>query len=82
MTMGHAHSADIAWRDNRVIFLGMLDQELLREYLQGPPVEMEVHDRDRCVGGEKELAVFGAERRDEILGTHAFGAGEAENTYF
>ena len=36
----------------------------------------EVHDRDRCLEREQRDAVFGRERRDELLGTHAFGAGE------
>ena len=38
---------------------------------------MEIHDRDRCVERWKNGAVFGEERRDELLGTHAFSAGES-----
>ena len=60
-----------------MILLGTIDQDLLGEYLRGPPLLMEIHDRDRCVERWKNGAVFGEERRDELLGTHAFSAGES-----
>ena len=74
-TAGHAHSRDITWNDSHIVLLGTIDQELLAECLRGPPLVMEVHDRDRCLDGGEPETVFGAERRDELLGTHAFGAG-------
>lgn len=37
---------------------------------------MEVHDRDRCTERARQESSFGTERRDELLGTHAFGAGQ------
>ena len=40
----------------------------------------EIHDRDRCLEREQRDTVFGTERRDELLGTHAFGAGEIHVT--
>ena len=78
-TPGHTHSRDITWDDSHVILLGTINRELLAEYLRGPPLVMEVHDRDRCLEKAQEEAVFGTERRDELLGTHAFGTGEEKN---
>ena len=75
-TPGHTHSRDITWDDSHVILLGTINREFLAEYLRGPPLTMEVHDRDRCLEKAQEEAVFGTERRDELLGTHAFGTGE------
>ena len=37
---------------------------------------MEVHDRDRCTEKAQQESTFGTERRDELLGTHAFGTGQ------
>ena len=69
-------SHDVTWDDSHVILLGTIDRELLDEYLKGAPLVMEVHDRDRRLGREQLDSVFGEEQRDELLGTHAFGAGE------
>ena len=74
-TPGHPHSRDITWDDDHVILLGTIEQDLLTEYLRGPPVVMEVHDRDRCLDEKTRESLFGSEERDELLGTHAFGAG-------
>jgi hypothetical protein len=75
-TPGHPHSRDITWEDSHIILLGTIDRDLLSEYLRGPPLAMEVHDRDRCLDKVQLESLFGAEQRDELLGTHAFGAGE------
>ena len=75
-TSGHSQSHDITWDDCHVILLGTIDKELLTEYLRGPPITMEVHDRDRCLEKENRETVFGSEQRDELLGTHAFGTGK------
>ena len=74
-TPGHPHSRDITWDDSHVILLGTIDQNLLVEYLRGPPLVMEVHDCDRRLDKVQQESLFGAEQRDELLGTHAFGAG-------
>ena len=75
-TSGHAHSRDITWEDSHVVLLGTIDQDLLAEYLRGPPLAMEVHDRNRRLDDDKRESLFGKEQRDELLGTHAFGAGD------
>lgn len=46
-TKGHDHSADIYFKDTNVIFTGLLSPGQLCEFLRGPPLEIEVHDRDR-----------------------------------
>lgn len=66
---------DVTWNDSHIILLGTVDRELLTEYLRGPPLVVEVHDRDRRLEAADGLAVFGQESRDEVLGTHAFGTG-------
>lgn len=75
-TAGYAHSRDITWNDSHVILLGTIDRDLLVEYLRGPPLVMEVHDRDRSTEKVQQESTFGTERRDELLGTHAFGTGQ------
>ncbi|XP_056591395.1 uncharacterized protein cfap92 isoform X1 [Triplophysa dalaica] len=46
-TKGHDHSPDIYFKDTNVIFTGLLSTGQLCEFLRGPPLEIEVHDRDR-----------------------------------
>ena len=74
-TPSRPHAPDIEWQDSHVILLGTIDRELLMEYLRGPPLVAEVHDRDRRIRNERDPAVFGQESRDEVLGTHAFSTG-------
>ena len=74
-TPGRPHTTVTSWGDSHMILLGTIGKELLTEYLRGPPLVMEVHDRDRRVEPVRDPAVFGEEDRDEVLGTHAFGTG-------
>ena len=74
-TVGIPQASEVAWNDTHVILLGTIDRQLLVEYLRGPPLVVEVHDRSlRQVDGSKP-ALFGEETRDDVLGTHAFTAG-------
>ena len=43
--------------------------------ISGPPLVMEVHDRDSRLGDPSLPSLFGREERDEVLGTCAFGTG-------
>ncbi|KAM4820877.1 uncharacterized protein CFAP92 isoform 2-T3 [Thomomys bottae] len=46
-TKGEPHGTHVYFQDINVIFLGAIHPSDLREYLQGPPMVVEVHDRDR-----------------------------------
>ena len=70
----HPHSHSITFNDFHVVLLGTFDPSLLAELLRGPPLLVELHDRDRHVERNSKLALFGQERKDVILGTHAFGS--------
>lgn len=63
------------FNDFHVILLGTFDPSLLAELLRGPPLLIELHDRDRQVQRNSNPALFGQESKDVILGTRAFGTG-------
>lgn len=46
-TEGEPHATHIHFQDINVVFLGGMHPSDLREYLEGPPMVVEVHDRDR-----------------------------------
>jgi len=62
-----------------VFLLGVLDKMLLTEYLRGPPLQLELHDRDRKLKENNEPLVFGKQEEDNLLGTTAFVEGQAYN---
>ena len=66
------HSPTINFNDFHVILLGTFDPSLLAELLRGPPLIVELHDRDRRVVRNTNPALFGRESKDIMLGTHAF----------
>ncbi|XP_031757222.1 uncharacterized protein KIAA1257 homolog [Xenopus tropicalis] len=67
-TQGREHGTHVYFEDVNVILAGSLSPAELREFLQGPPLEIEVHDRDkRAVGGSGSPSLFGAEPEDEKL---------------
>lgn len=81
-TAGIPQASEAAWNDSHVILLGTIDHQLLVEYLRGPPLVVEIHDRSiRQVDGSKP-ALFGEETRDDVLGTHAFTAGNLHVTCY
>lgn len=74
-TGGVPQAAEAVWNDTHVMLLGTIDPQLLVEYLRGPPLLVELHDRARRHEDCTLPALFGAETRDDVLGTHAFTAG-------
>ncbi|XP_070192982.1 uncharacterized protein [Littorina saxatilis] len=46
-TVAKEHDRNIYWDDKNVVLLGPQEPSELREYLSGPAMQVEVHDRDR-----------------------------------
>ena len=67
-TLGYPHDRNVHWDDVNVVLLGILDQGELQEYLQGPPLQIEIHDRDRDNDLKKIKAdLFGDNPEDEMI---------------
>ena len=51
-----------------ILVAGQLDKSRMKEYLYGPLLEVEVHDRDRLIHKfEEGRSLFGEERDDDFL---------------
>ncbi|XP_059161294.1 uncharacterized protein LOC131944620 isoform X2 [Physella acuta] len=46
-TSGKQQNKNIYWEDTNIVLLGTMEPCALREYLNGPPMIIELHDRDR-----------------------------------
>ncbi|XP_056000936.1 uncharacterized protein LOC130048351 isoform X2 [Ostrea edulis] len=67
-SMGREQRENVYWDDVNVVLLGTLEQSELRQYLNGPPLEIEVHDRDRKPEGVKlKPTLFGDDLEDEKI---------------
>ncbi|XP_053545373.1 uncharacterized protein CFAP92 [Bombina bombina] len=65
-THGQDHGTHVYFKDINVILAGTISPGQLHEFLHGPPIEIEVHDRDRKI--EKSIikpSLFGTEPEDE-----------------
>lgn len=71
-TPGLPHGQTLSFGSPNVILLGTLCQNVLLEHLRGPPLIIQVHDRDSKVDQELSQALFGIESQDDLIGTHAF----------
>nr|XP_035955583.1 uncharacterized protein KIAA1257 homolog isoform X6 [Halichoerus grypus] len=67
-TEGRPHGIHIHFQDINVIFLGAMQPSDLREYLEGPPMVVQVHDRDRKLEEYfRKPALFGDDPLDAYL---------------
>ncbi|CAM4586061.1 unnamed protein product [Lepidochelys olivacea] len=67
-TEGQTHGTHIYFKDVNVILTGTINPGELHEYFRGPPLEIEVHDRDRKMAEDiKKPSLFGDEQDDGKL---------------
>lgn len=67
-TKGREHGTEITFKDINVILTGIINPAKLKEYFQGPPLAIEVHDRDRKIKPQSQPpALFGTEPEDTKL---------------
>ncbi|ESO89848.1 hypothetical protein LOTGIDRAFT_124357 [Lottia gigantea] len=68
ISVGKEHDRTIYWDDTNVVLLGHLEKSELREFLNGPALEIEVHDRDRKNQEIKlKPTLFGDDLEDEKI---------------
>ncbi|XP_054418107.1 uncharacterized protein CFAP92 [Pteronotus mesoamericanus] len=71
-TEGQPHGSHVSFQDINVIFLGAMHPNDLREYLEGPPMVVEVHDRDRkSEEYSRKPTLFGEDPLDSYINFQA-----------
>ncbi|XP_078066289.1 uncharacterized protein FLJ43738-like [Mustelus asterias] len=76
-TKGRGHGTEITFRDVNVILTGTFNPDKLREYLLGPPLEIEIHDRDRKLDVQPQPpALFGSEAEDTKLSNVSYASNK------
>uniref|UniRef100_A0A3Q0QPC7 DUF4550 domain-containing protein n=1 Tax=Amphilophus citrinellus TaxID=61819 RepID=A0A3Q0QPC7_AMPCI len=65
-TKYHKQDASIHFRDVNVILTGLTSPKELYEFLSGPPLEIEVHDRDRKLEEALKTPKLGTVSEDDI----------------
>ncbi|KAM6149327.1 uncharacterized protein CFAP92 [Erethizon dorsatum] len=83
-TKGEPHGTHVYFHDINVILLGAMHPGELREYLEGPPMVVEVHDRDRkSKESSQKPVLFGEDPLDSHLNFQAFiSPADTENNPF
>ena len=82
-TMGLPHAPSLSFNSPNVLLLGTLNQNVLLEHLRGPPLVVEVHDRDIKLELEAtSKALFGLESQDDLIGTHAYSSNLAHGRIY
>ncbi|KFQ53397.1 Uncharacterized protein FLJ43738, partial [Nestor notabilis] len=67
------HGTHVYFKDVNVLLTGTMKPGELEAYLRGPPLEIEVHDRDRNMETiTKKPALFGENEADENVGKVSF----------
>lgn len=83
-TKGEPHGTHVCFQDINVIFLGAMHPSDLREYLEGPPMVVEVHDRDRkSEDYSRKPTLFGEDPVDSYFNIQSFiSPRDTENNPF
>ncbi|XP_063203698.1 uncharacterized protein CFAP92 [Chroicocephalus ridibundus] len=72
-THGQVHGTHVYFKDVNVLLTGMMKPGELQRCLRGPPLEIEVHDRDRNMeNNTKKPCLFGEDEADEHMGKVSF----------
>ncbi|KFZ58438.1 Uncharacterized protein FLJ43738, partial [Podiceps cristatus] len=72
-THGQVHGTHVYFKDVNVLLTGMMKPGELQRCLRGPPLEIEVHDRDRKIeDNTKKPCLFGEDETGEKVGKVSF----------